>query len=103
MPVNNQYAGRVNSLPVKFYIMKYKTAGIFLDDDFVSIVSGKFSKSINIIKYKKIQYIKILQGPISKTLGLQHGTIHILAGLLDNDRKIDYYNESIFDKLSEKI
>ena len=35
-----------------FYIMKYKTAGIFLDDDFVSIVSGKFSKSINIIKYK---------------------------------------------------
>lgn len=86
-----------------FYIMKYKTAGIFLDDDFVSIVSGKFSKSINIIKYKKIQYIKILQGPISKTLGLQHGTIHILAGLLDNDRKIDYYNESIFDKLSEKI
>lgn len=86
-----------------FYIMKYKTAGIFLDDDFVSIVSGRFSKSINIIKYKKIQYIEILQGPISKTLGLQHGTIHILAGLFDNDRDIDYYNESIFDRLIEKI
>ena len=42
-----------------FYIMKYKTAGIFLDDDFVSIVSGKFSKSINIIKYKNILYYLI--------------------------------------------
>lgn len=86
-----------------FYIMKYKTAGIFLDDDFVSIASGRFSKSINIIKYKKIQYIEILQGPVSKALGLQHGTIYILAGLFNNDRDIDYYNKSIFDKLSEKI
>lgn len=86
-----------------FYIMNYKTAGIFLDDDFVSIVSGKFSKSINVVKYKKIQYIEILQGPISKPLGLQYGTIYILAGLLDNERNIDYYNESIFNKLSEKI
>lgn len=83
--------------------MKYKTAGIYLGDSFVSIMSGRFSKRINIIQYRKIQYIDVKQGPVSKKLGLNHGEIYILAGSTVNDKVIYYYDEEIFNELVDKI
>lgn len=88
---------------IVYYFMKYKTAGIYLGDSFVSIMSGRFSKRINIIQYRKIQYIDIKQGPVSKSLGLNHGEIYILAGSAVNDKVIDYYDEKIFNELVDKI
>ena len=62
-----------------------------------------FQKRINIIQYRKIQYIDIKQGPVSKSLGLNHGEIYILAGSAVNDKVIDYYDEKIFNELVDKI
>lgn len=88
---------------IVYYFMKYKTAGIYLGDSFVSIMSGRFSKRINIIQYRKIQYIDVKEGPVSKKLGLNHGEIYILAGSTVNDKVIYYYDEEIFNELVDKI
>ena len=86
-----------------YYLMKYLTYRICVDDDFVLISSGQFSRKINIVRYDKIQYVEINQGPMSKRFGLRHGAIYILAGVTDRDKVIDYCRSEIFERLSQKI
>ena len=83
--------------------MSYITYGFYMGKENVAISQGIFSKNISIIKYKKVQYIKIKKGPISSRFNLCHGKIYILANLGNEIKTIGYYDEVLFEELKNKI
>ena len=88
---------------VLFYYMIYITRGLYMGNENMAMSWGIFAKKISIIKYEKVQYMDVKEGPISSKLGLCSGELHILASFGNNIRTLGYYNSSLFEKLKEKI
>ncbi|MCC3863558.1 PH domain-containing protein [Terrisporobacter petrolearius] len=88
---------------VLFYYMIYITRGLYMGNESMAMSWGVFAKKISIIKYEKVQYMDVKEGPISSKLGLCNGELHILASFGNNTRTLGYYNNSFFEKLKEKI
>ena len=84
-------------------ICNYKTEGICVGEDFLGASSGTFFKSTTLLKYDKIQYVDLRQGPISRKLGLTHGYIYILAALLNRICKFGYFPQEDMDKIHQKM
>lgn len=85
------------------HYMSYITRGVYMGYDSMTISWGVFAKKISIIKYKKVQYINIIENPISSKLGLCRGEIHILASFGNDMRTLGYYNNNLFENLKNKI
>ena len=83
---------------VMIYIFNYKTEGICVGEDFLGASSGIFFKSTTLLKYDKIQYMDLRQGPISRKLGLTHGYIYILAAMLNRVCTFGYFAEEDIEK-----
>ena len=88
---------------VLFYYMSYITRGLYMGNDNMAMSWGILAKKISIIKYEKVQYMDVREGPVSSKLGLSSGELHILASFGNNIRTLGYYNSSLFEKLKEKI
>lgn len=70
-----------------FYLqcyLDYKTDGILVRDTDVIICNGAFAKTVATIPLSKIQYIQFSQGPFEKMIGVQHGSVSILASIINS-------------------
>ena len=88
---------------IAFYICNYRTEGICVGEDFLGASSGTFFKSTTLLKYDKIQYVDLRQGPISRKLGLTHGYIYILAALVNRICTFGYFSQEDVDKIHQKM
>lgn len=83
--------------------MSYITRGVYLSEDNLISSYGISSKTVSIMKYKKVQYINVRENPISRKLNLCKGEIYILASLGNETKTIGYYDKYLFEKLGEKM
>ena len=88
---------------ILFYYMSYRTRGLYMGDDNMTVSWGILTRKISVIKYEKIQYVNVRETPISSRLGLCSGKIYILASLGNTRRTLGYYNNNLFEKLKGKI
>ncbi len=86
-----------------YNFLTYMTKGIYIGEYTVSVSRGLFIKYISIIDYRKIQYVKLRQTPISSVLKLSKGELHILAGLNKEKIKTGYYYNDIYKTIKNRL
>ena len=79
------------------------TKGIKVDEKFLKIVDGGFSKRTLFVKYDKIQYVTGKQCVIAKHFGIQKGTISLLASLKNRIHELPYFKENDMEQLKSKL
>ncbi|MCR4716624.1 MAG: PH domain-containing protein, partial [Lachnospiraceae bacterium] len=63
-------------------IMSYRRKGLYYDDLYLVVVSGVFTRSIQVIPYERIQQIQYFEGPIRNLLGVKSANINIQGSAL---------------------
>ena len=84
-------------------ILRYINTGVKIGQDDLIISKGVFVKTTKYIKYKKIQMLEISQGAISKPLKIAKASIYILGSLINTVHSIGYYDEEVFEEISDKL
>lgn len=83
--------------------LSYKTKELGLLEDRAAITSGIFAKKTIVIEYGKIQNLEVVNGPVSRRLGLCKGSVNILAARTNTSHSIGYFKEEQFENLSNAI
>lgn len=84
-------------------ILQYKTCGIYVGEEVLTLASGHFAKQITKIPYQKIQQMGYSQGPICRHFGYAMGIVFVLAQTLNSMYDISYFNVEIFEAVKEKM
>ncbi len=84
-------------------ILSYTTKGLKLYDNKLSITTGVFDKRTITAAYSKLQNATAEYGPISRRLGLAHGSVSILSSSANQTNSIGYFPLEKFDMISEQI
>ncbi len=84
-------------------VLAFKTKGIFIGERLLTVSNGILSKRIVLVPYSKIQMLKTEFGPVSGPLKLKHGTVHILAGALNQSNSVGYFSAETFEAVINKI
>ena len=104
-------------IPAKFYFapvlilafmifaafLSYRTKALAVLDDKLVISSGVFKRRIAIIPNRKVQILQKVSGPVSRKLGLAHGTAIVLGSLFYRKTNIGYFESDRYNQLFEKI
>lgn len=83
--------------------LSFRTEGIGIGEEILSIQSGAFQKLTTWIPYQKIQHMEYTQGPICRHLGTAKGVIYILASVLNSIYGISYFGIEEYEKIHQKI
>ena len=83
--------------------LSYKTRGLYMGEDNLSVSWGAFSRKISIIKYEKLQYITIKENVLSSKLNLCRCELNILASMGNSIIPTGYYKRNIVAKLKNKF
>ena len=81
----------------------YKTTGFRIQDDYMILASGYFSRTICFLPYKNMQYIQWKQNIFAHFAGIYSGEIHLLASAMNNVKYVPYMYEKNLDIISVKI
>ena len=84
-------------------IARFLTRGIKVDEKFLKIVDGGFSKYTLFVKYDKIQYVTGKQCVIAKQFKIQKGTISLLASLKNRIHELPYFTENDMEQLKKQL
>ena len=84
-------------------IARFLTRGIKVDEKFLKIVDGGFSKRTLFVKYDKIQYVSGKQCVIAKQFKIQKGTITLLASLKNRIHELPYFSENEMEQLKKYL
>lgn len=86
-----------------FKLAAFFTKGIQVDERFLKIVNGGFSKQTLLVKYDKIQYVTGKQCILAKRFKIQKGTINLLASMKNRIHELPYFKESDMEKLKKYL
>lgn len=84
-------------------ILQMNTEAVGLYPGYMSASTGNFGRTIEIVPYKKIQYVSINRSPLSRFSGLLSGDIYILAAGFGSAKSIPYITEKEVETLKEKL
>lgn len=90
-------------LAVLCMILKYVTAGLRLEEDFLVIARGYFGRRAVVIKYDKIQYIQTSQNFIARVCGIEKGEVHLLASANNRNQALPYFKSGYTEAVKRKI
>lgn len=86
-----------------YLIFKSRTAGTSVTEQHLILVKGSLTKRFTILSYEKIQYIQLEQNFLTKHLGIQKGTLYLLASALNTTQEIPYFRETDVKQLKEYL
>lgn len=86
-----------------YLIFKSRTAGTSVAERHLILVKGSLTKQFIFLNYDKIQYIQLEQSFLAKRLGIQKGTLYLLASTFNKTQEIPYFREDEVDHLNEYI
>lgn len=79
------------------------TKGIKVDEKFLKIVDGGFSKRMLFVKYDKIQYVTSRQCILAKHFKIQKGMITLLASLKNRIHELPYFKDYDMEQLKKRL
>lgn len=83
--------------------LRYLTAGMKLQPDFLLISSGYCRRSILMVPTHQIQFVELVQNPLAKMMKIQKGQIHLLASALNQVHGIPYFQEKESPQICESL
>ena len=86
-----------------YLIFKSRTAGTSVTEQHLILVKGSLTKRFTFLSYEKIQYIQLEQNFLTKHLGIQKGTLYLLASALNTTQEIPYFRETDVKQLKEYL
>lgn len=81
----------------------YRAAGILYKEENFVVSKGLFSRTIQTIPYKRIQYIHQRQGVIQRLFGLESTQVSILANSISRIQPIGTFAQKNFKELEAKL
>ncbi|QHI71380.1 PH domain-containing protein [Aminipila terrae] len=84
-------------------ILSHATKGLNIDENKLSITTGVFDKRTITTAYSKLQNATAKYGPISRRLGIAHGSVSILSSSANQINDIGYFPKEQFDIISQQI
>lgn len=81
-------------------VLQYMTKGLEVHDGVLRITDGVFQKKIVLALYAKIQRLERIQGPVSAKLGLEKGTVYVLASMINRAHAIGFFPSQQFNQIS---
>lgn len=93
----------ITLLVIIFAIFRYMTAGMCVGEDYLGISQGIFQKITTLIKYNKIQLLEVKQGPMSRKMGLAHGSVFILASIRSRVCSFAYFEVNQCEEIYKRM
>ncbi len=84
-------------------LLSYKTKGLKLYENKLSITTGVFDKRTITVTYSKLQNAAAEYGPISRHLGIAHGSVSILSSITNQINSIGYFPIEKFNRIFHEI
>lgn len=84
-------------------IGNYFTRGYCVRENSLKIVTGTFGRETMIVKYPKIQFLKIKQNFVAKHFGIQKGELYLLASTKNRIHDIPYFPEIEVERIKESL
>lgn len=84
-------------------ILKYRTEGMKMDENFLKLTRGYFGKNYLAVKYENIQYVEIKQNPLARICGIGKGYLHLLASSANAEQRIPYFRKNLDDKMKSRM
>ncbi|NLY82162.1 MAG: PH domain-containing protein [Clostridiales bacterium] len=84
-------------------LIKFKTAGLNVGNDYIAIASGTYKKTTKLIKYDKIQYLRADQSPLARLKKLQRYRLFILANQGNNINETGLFYKDKFQDIYERM
>lgn len=81
----------------------YRAAGILYKKESFVVSKGLFSRTIQTIPYKRIQYIHQSQGVLQRLFGLESAQVFILANTISSVQPIGTFAQENFKELEAKL
>ena len=72
-------------------LLKYRTAGVGADEQYLKIAGGYFAKQYLSVRYRNIQYAEFSQNFIARACRIKKGEIHLLASSANTAHTIPYF------------
>lgn len=88
--------------PITLFL-RYRTAGMKLQPDFLLTSSGYCRRSILMVPNRQIQFVELLQNPLARMMHIQKGQIHLLASALNQVHGIPYFREKESSQIRERL
>ena len=83
--------------------LQWRTKELVLLADKIGISSGIFAKRSITADYAKLQCLTRKQGPVSRCLGLSHGSVTMLAQSNNLLNPIGYFPSALFDRIGDEM
>jgi len=83
--------------------LSYRAAGILYKEENFVVSKGLFSRTIQTIPYKRIQYIHQAQGALQRLFGLENTKVSILANSISRIQPIGTFAQENFRELEKKL
>lgn len=83
--------------------LSYRAAGISYKEEHFVISKGLFSRTIQTIPYRRIQYIHQRQGALQRLFGLESMQVSILASSASRIQPIGTFAQENFKELEKKL
>ena len=83
--------------------LRYITAGFAAGKECVVLVNGYFRRSFSFVFYRKIQHIQLEQNFIAKRMGIQKGSLYLLASADKRVQGIPYFLKKEVDIITANM
>ena len=84
-------------------ILKYRTAGVGMDEAFLKICRGYMGRRYILIPYSRIQYLETSQNFVARRCGIEKGEVNLLASAGEASQALPYFYAEYTGQIKEKM
>lgn len=105
LPIWIEYVAAISFLVICIlcYVVSYLAGGYYVGEEYLILAKGIFTKTFYMIRYEKMQSIKINETLMSKITKLKKSSVFILAALVNSVMSLPLVEEDILEVISKKM
>lgn len=84
-------------------ILRYRTAGVGMDEAFLKICRGYMGRRYILIPYGRIQYLETSQNFVARRCGIEKGEVNLLASAGEASQALPYFYAEYTGQIKEKM
>ena len=98
-------AGMAGLIALTIFLMalRYATAGFAVGKKCVVLANGYFRRCLSYVSYEKIQHVQLEQNFIAKRMGIQKGSLYLLASADSRVQGIPYFPKKEVDIIKSNM
>ncbi|MBE6024816.1 MAG: hypothetical protein E7231_16830 [Cellulosilyticum sp.] len=81
----------------------YESQGLYINDQYMMIATGRLGRKIQILKYEKVQYVRVNENILGHAYGIAKGRVHLLASAMHQEKEIPYCPYTELEWVLDKV